>query len=83
MLSSSELMKDEIKKFLFWPHCVTTGILVPQPGIEPTSPGVEAQSPKPLNHQGSPYKAFGIVHCHVLPESAELLFFLCRHVAWD
>ena len=53
------------KKFLFWPHCVTTGILVPQPGTEPTSPGVEAQSPKPLNHKGSPYKAFRIVQCHM------------------
>ena len=40
--------------FVFWLHCVACGILVPQPGIEPASPAVEALS---LNHwevQGSP-----------------------------
>ena len=31
----------------FWLHCWACGILVPQPGIEPTSPAVEAWS---LNH---------------------------------
>ena len=33
--------------FFFWPCTVACGILVPQPGIEPSSPAVEAQS---LNH---------------------------------
>ena len=33
--------------FFFWPCHVTFGILVPQPGIEPVPPAVEAQS---LNH---------------------------------
>ena len=32
---------------LVWPHCAACGILVPQPGIEPVPPAVEAQS---LNH---------------------------------
>ena len=34
-------------KKLFWPHCMSCGILVSWPGIEPMSPAVEAQS---LNH---------------------------------
>ena len=33
--------------FFFWPHHAACGILVPQPGIEPVPPAVEAQS---LNH---------------------------------
>jgi len=33
--------------FIFWPQHVAFRILVPQPGIEPVSPEVEAQS---LNH---------------------------------
>ena len=33
--------------FFFWRHQAACGILVPQPGIEPTPPAVEAQS---LNH---------------------------------
>ena len=33
--------------FSFWPRCSACGILVPQPGIEPVPPAVEAQS---LNH---------------------------------
>ena len=37
--------------FLFGLHCMACGILVPQPGIEPVSPAVEAQSP---NHWKSP-----------------------------
>ena len=32
---------------MFWLCCVACGILVPQPGIEPAPPAVEAQS---LNH---------------------------------
>ena len=31
--------------FIYWPHHVTCGILVPQTGIEPRSLGVRAQSP--------------------------------------
>ena len=30
--------------FFFWPHCAAYGIIVPQPGIEPSPPAVEAQS---------------------------------------
>ena len=33
--------------FFFWLHCAAFGILVPQQGIEPAPPAVEAQS---LNH---------------------------------
>ena len=33
--------------FFFWLHCAGCGILVPQPGIEPPPPALEAQS---LNH---------------------------------
>ena len=33
--------------FFFWPHCMACGILVPSPGIEPTSPALEVWS---LNH---------------------------------
>ena len=33
--------------FLFWPHHAARGILVPQPGIEPVPPAVEAWR---LNH---------------------------------
>ena len=29
----------------FWSHCAACGILVPQPGIEPTPPTVEVWSP--------------------------------------
>ena len=27
----------------FWPHCAACGVLLPQPGIEPMPPAVEAQ----------------------------------------
>ena len=30
--------------FIFWPHHAAHGILVPQPGMEPTPPAVEAWS---------------------------------------
>ena len=30
--------------FTFWPHCSACGILVPQPGNEPTHPAQESQS---------------------------------------
>ena len=33
--------------FIYWPHLLACGILVPQPGIEPVSPAVEKQT---LNH---------------------------------
>ena len=31
--------------FFFWPCCVASGILVPQPGIEPAALAVKAPSP--------------------------------------
>ena len=31
--------------FFFWPRCTACEILVPQPGIKPGPPAVEAQSP--------------------------------------
>ena len=30
--------------YIFWPHCTVCGILVPQPGIKPTPPALEAWS---------------------------------------
>ena len=33
--------------FVFWLHCMACSILVPQPGIKPVPPALEAQS---LNH---------------------------------
>ena len=32
-------------KIFFWPRCTILGILVPQPGMEPRPPSLEAQSP--------------------------------------
>ena len=32
----------------FWPRCVAYGVLVPQPGIKPTPPAVEAQALTPV-----------------------------------
>ena len=43
---TSTEVKHLIKIFnYFWPHHVAYGIFVPQPGIEPAPPEVEAQSP--------------------------------------
>ena len=44
--------------------CGICGILVPQPGIKPAPPAVEAQS---LNHHGSPIAAFLVTLCSALP----------------
>ena len=48
---SSRLSPPSLFPFLifliFWPHSTAGGILVPQPGIEPAYPALEAQS---LNH---------------------------------
>ena len=44
----------------FPPHCVTCGILVPQPGIEPVPPKVETWS---LNHQGRPPNSHHLLLC--------------------
>ena len=41
-------LQNLIKKIFFWPHCVACGILVPQPGIKPTLPALEAWSPNHL-----------------------------------
>ena len=35
-------------------YFLARGILVPQPGIEPMPPALEAQGPNHWNHQGSP-----------------------------
>ena len=39
--------------FLIWPCCMACWILVPQPGTEPMSPALAADS-LPLSHHGSP-----------------------------
>ena len=41
--------------WFFWPHNTAYGILVPWPGIKPTSPALEACS-LTLNHQGNPQR---------------------------
>ena len=38
----------------FWPHCMACRILVPQLGIEPKSPAVQAPRPNHRNRQGCP-----------------------------
>ena len=38
----------------FWPHLAACRILVPQPGIEPMPPAVEAQSPNHWTAHGIP-----------------------------
>ena len=44
----ADWMSNRILKLIFfWPRCAACGILVPQPGIKPTPPAVEARS---LNH---------------------------------
>ena len=40
-LARSACHKELNRFFLFWPHLVACGILVPQPGIEPTSTALE------------------------------------------
>ncbi|XP_073663027.1 diphthine methyltransferase isoform X8 [Tursiops truncatus] len=47
---------------------IACGILVPQPGIEPMPPAVEAQSPYPLDCQGSP--------CTIYPCSVFILYII-------
>ena len=44
------------RNFVFLPCCAAQGILVPQPGIEPVSSGVEAQSPKHWTTREFPQK---------------------------
>ena len=58
VLNSVEFLKtnSSIFWFLFFkPDCVACGILVPQPGMELTTPTLEAGS---LNQQGSPLVKF-------------------------
>ena len=43
----TEMDKENLVFFFFWPCHAACGILVPQPGIEPTSPALEARN---LNH---------------------------------
>ena len=45
-------MQSRMKSFVFWLRCEAYGILVPQPGIEPVPPVLEAES-QPLDNQGS------------------------------
>ena len=53
-LYMSELFHNLKKKN--WPHLVASGILVPQPGIKPLPPAVEAQTTRDsLDHQGIPH----------------------------
>ena len=45
---------------MFMLHHMACGILVPQPGIEPVSPALKAQSLnhwEVINHQGNPFPA--------------------------
>ena len=45
--------RDNELLFFFWLHCAACGISVPQPGMEPMPPAVEAWS-QPLDRQQSP-----------------------------
>ena len=57
---TSNLQMFFLYAFLFWLHCAGCGILVPQPGIEPESPTLGAQS---LNHwTGKPQICFLLYH---------------------
>ena len=47
--------------FIFWPHHVACGILVPQPGIGLAHPAVESQ---PLDYQGSPCNICLLCGCY-------------------
>lgn len=50
-----------ISLFMFWPCSMACEILVPQPGIEPKSPALEAES-YPLASQEVPWVQFGSLH---------------------
>ena len=41
------LSNKDSHSLYFWPCCAACGILVPQPGIEPVPPDLEAQSLNP------------------------------------
>ena len=43
---------------MFWLHCAAHGILVPQPGVEPTPPAVEAQCPNHWTTREDPLRGF-------------------------
>ena len=50
--------------FCFRPCCEACGILVPQPGIEPVSPAMEAQGPNHWTTREAPYLClFSIFSC--------------------
>ena len=57
----------------FWPCLKARGILVPWPGIEPTSPAVEAQSPYYWTARESPWNSF-FPFSMPLPQSKLTLF---------
>ena len=53
-------MQFKEKRFFFWPCCAACGNLVPQPGIKPISPAVEAQSLNQQTARQVPGKHFSI-----------------------
>ena len=54
-LHSSPKGRKEFTFFFFWSPHVASGILVPQPGIEPVPPAVEAWSPNHWIAKEVPY----------------------------
>ena len=88
-LPSSDMRMSSSLIFFFFAAC---GVLVPQPGIEPTTPAVEAWS-LTLGHQGSPFLKFLhpiFLACSILLlaqmypqletiDYAPLVFFLCPY----
>ena len=45
--------------YLFiWLHCAACGLLVPQPGIEPVPPALDAQSLSPWTSREAPLETF-------------------------
>ena len=62
--------------FLFWLHRVACRILVPQPGIEPVSPALEARS---LNH----WTAREVPDWHSLILMISVSLLLARGLLWE
>ena len=56
-------------KKLFWPHCMSCGILVSWPGTEPMSPAVEAQS---LNYWNTREVSTTLFKAYFFPSSSFL-----------
>ena len=51
--------------FIYWPHRVACGILVPRPGIEPKAMRVKAQSPNHWTTREFPRDSFYEMYCWV------------------